>query len=495
MPEPRRDTRLDRYLDLYAQRTKGLKASAVRSLFAVANRPEVVSLAGGMPNIGGLPLDMVADAAGDLIRQRGPEVLQYGGAQGEPRLREQICQVMALEGVQAEPDDVVVSCGSQQALDLITRTFIEPGDVVLAEAPSYVGALNTFQSYQAQVVHVAMDQDGLQPEALRQAALGCRAAGRRVKFCYTIPNFNNPTGLTQSLERRRQILEVAAEVDLLLIEDNPYGLLTLDHEPWPALRAFDHERVVYLGSFSKTFAPGLRVGWAVAPHPIKDKLVLAQEAATLCPPVFSQHVVSAYLSEWDWRGQVDRFRQEYRARRAAMLQGLEDHMPEGTTWTKPGGGFFVWVTLPEGLDSQSLLATAVTNRVAYVPGTGFYADGLGSRNMRLSYCFPPPQQIYEGTRRLGEVLAEAIDLAQTFGLMAAPGQPERSDRSDQPDQSDQTEISVQPDRPAQPVHPEQLERFTHPAAPAPSDGAEPASPTGPTPGAPPEPTPLSIRSE
>jgi DNA-binding transcriptional MocR family regulator len=430
LPEHRRETRLDHYFDFYANRTKGLKASAVRSLFAVASRPEVVSLAGGMPNISGLPLDVVADGVAELIRTRGPEVLQYSSAQGEEPLREQICEVMALESIVAHPDDVVISCGSQQALDLITRTFIEPGDVILAEGPSYVGALSTFQSYEAKVVHVAMDEHGLIPDALRQATLACRAAGRTVKFVYTIPNFNNPTGLRQPIERRQELLGVAAEVDLLLVEDNPYGLLCLDDGPLPALRSLETDRVIYLGSFSKTFAPGFRIGWAVAPPAVKDKLVLAQESATLCPPVFSQFAISHYLSTWDWRLQIERFRAMYRERRAALLDGLDEHMPQGTTWTHPSGGFFVWLTLPEGLDSQSLLAQAVTNRVAYVPGTGFYADGLGSRNIRLSFCFPPPEEIYEGTRRLGEVLTQAIDIAHTFGLTASASDADADSDSD-----------------------------------------------------------------
>ena len=424
-PQSRRETRLDPYHDLYAERTKGLKASAVRSLFAVANRPEVVSLAGGMPNISGLPLDFVADMTARLIRERGPQAMQYSGAQGEDDLRARICEVMAVEQIQANPDDVIVSCGSQQALDLVTRTFIEPGDVILAEAPSYVGALNTFQAYQAEVVHVATDDEGLIPEALRQATLAVRAAGRTVKFCYTIPNFSNPSGVTQSLARRQAILDVARQVDLLLVEDNPYGLLCLDHDPLPALRAFEQERVVYLGSFSKTFAPGFRVGWALAPHAVKEKLILAQEAATLCPPVFSQFLIAEYLANWDWLAQIESFRAMYRDRRAALLDGLTEHMPAGLTWTKPSGGFFVWVTLPEGLDSQAMLAQAVTHRVAYVPGTGFYADGLGTRNMRLSFCFPPPERIFEGTRRLGEVVDDALSLARTFGLLALP-KPEES---------------------------------------------------------------------
>jgi len=417
LPEKRVETRLDPYVDAYAERTRGLKASAVRALFAVANRPEVVSLAGGMPNITDLPLDVVGGALDQLVRTRGPQAMNYGGAQGEERIREQICEVMSLEGVEASPDDLCISCGSQQGLDLVTRTFVDPGDVILAEAPSYVGALGTFASYQAKVVHVAMDEDGLIPEAVRAAMVSARAAGRAVKFLYTIPNFNNPSGILMSVERRRQLLAVAEEMDLLIVEDNPYGLLGIDVPPQPALRSLNSERVVYLGSFSKTFAPGFRVGWVLAPNPVLKKLVLAQESATLCPPVFSQFAISEYLATWDWRHQIELFRDMYRLRRDAMLRGLDDHMPAGMTWTHPKGGFFVWATLPEGFDSDQLSARATSHRVAYVPGTAFFADGLGSRNMRLSFCFPTPEAIYEGTRRLGEALREEIELRSTFGLV------------------------------------------------------------------------------
>jgi len=418
LPEPsRRDTRLDTYVDAYAERTHGLTVSAVRALFAVANRPEVVSLAGGMPNIADLPREALGEAVATLIRDRGIQAMQYGSGQGELFMREKITEVMAEESIHAHPDDVVVSCGSQQALDLVTRVFCDPGDIVLAEAPSYVGALGTFASYQCEVVHVAMDDHGIVTSALVQAIVSLRAAGRKVKFLYTIPNFQNPTGVTQSLERRRELVAVAREYDLLVVEDNPYGLLTLDDAPLPAIRSLDAENVVYLGSFSKTFAPGFRVGWALAPHAVREKLVLAQEAATLAPPVFSQYVVSTYLEQFDWRAQIETYRAMYRERRDAMFAGLTENMPEGTTWTHPRGGFFVWVTLPEGLDSQAMLPRAVSARVAYVPGSAFYADGFGTRNMRVSYCFPTPERIIEGTRRLGEVIEGELDMIRTFGIL------------------------------------------------------------------------------
>lgn len=425
----RRDTRLDAYLDRYAARTHGMTASAIRALFSLANRPEVVSLAGGMPNIADLPLDVVGASLAELVVHHGTVAMQYGSGQGEPMLREQMCEIMGLEGIEAHADDITVTVGSQQGLDLVCRIFCDPGDVVLCEAPSYVGALGVFRSYQCEVVHVAMDEDGLDPVALTEAATAVKATGRRLKFLYTVPSFHNPAGVSQTPERRQLILQAAREADLLVIEDNPYGLLGFDGEPVPPIRSLDADRVIYLGSFSKTFAPGFRIGWVLAPHAVREKLVLAQESATLCPPVFSQFAISAYLMNHDWKGQIKSFTEMYRQRRDAMLSGLHDHMPAGTSWTNPAGGFFVWLTLPPGLDSQAMLPRAVGARVAYVPGTAFYADGFGSRYLRLSYCFPTAERIREGTRRLGEVLALEASLQETFGTGQRPG-PELSGPGD-----------------------------------------------------------------
>ncbi|WP_253880363.1 aminotransferase-like domain-containing protein [Actinomadura rupiterrae] len=390
-------------------------ASEIRALFAVASRPEVVSLAGGMPYVSALPLDEFGGMVGDLIARNGAEVLQYASAQGDPGLREQICDVMALEGVQACADDVIVTVGAQQALDLVTRIFVNPGDVVLAEGPSYVGALGTFASYQADVVHVAMDEDGLVPDALEETLARLRREGRTVKFLYTVPTFQNPAGVTLSAPRRARLLELAAEYDILIIEDNPYGLLGFDGEPMRALRADDSDRVVYLGTFSKTIASGLRVGWALAPHAVRAKLVLAAESAVLCHSSFSQLAVREYLATQPWREQIKEFRQLYRERRDAMLDALDAHMPEGCTWTRPGGGFFVWLTLPEGLDAKAMAPRAIAERVAYVPGTGFYADGNGRRDMRISYCYPEPDRIREGVRRLAGVIENELHTRDTFG--------------------------------------------------------------------------------
>ncbi len=415
MTANRRDTRLDPFIDVYAERTKALKVSAVRALFAVANRPEIVSLAGGMPNIADLPLGDIAQHIAAMIADQGIQVMQYGSGQGELRIREQITEVMAEEGSVADPDDIVVTAGSQQGLDLVTRTFCDPGDVVLAESPSYVGALGTFHSYQVEVVHVACDQHGLDPQALRETMGRLRAEGRKIKFLYTIPNYNNPAGVTQPLQRRIEILEACASSGVLVVEDNPYGLLCLDGSPIPAMRSMT-ANVIYLGSFSKTFAPGFRVGWVCAPHPVREKLVLAQESATLCPPVFSQFAVSNYLDNNDWRRQITVFRDMYRQRRDAMLHALDREMPQGCSWTRPGGGFFVWVTLPEGVDASAMLPRGVNARVAFVPGTAFFADGQGARNVRLSFCFPTPQRITTGVERFAAVVRSELELLEMFGL-------------------------------------------------------------------------------
>ncbi|RIQ21844.1 PLP-dependent aminotransferase family protein [Jiangella rhizosphaerae] len=400
-----------------------MTASEVRSLFAVASRPEVVSLAGGMPNISGLPLDVVGSLVNDLVAKRGMTALQYGSGQGDPTLREHICDVMRPVGIVAHPDDVTVTVGSQQALDLVTRIFIDPGDVILAEAPSYVGALGTFRSYQASVVHVEMDDHGLVPERLSAAIEAVRAAGKPIKFLYTIPSYHNPAGVSMTAARRAEVLEICRRADVLIIEDDPYGLLGFDGEVPRAIRADDAEQVIYLGSFSKTFAPGLRVGWALAPHAVREKLVLAAENSVLCPPAFSQLTVSEYLANHDWMAQVKDFRETYRERRDAMLEALDDLMPAGAHWTRPTGGFYVWLTLPEGIDAKAMLPRAVTSRVAYVPGTAFFADGFGSRSMRLSYCYPTPERIREGVRRLAQVIEQEMELRATFGAWGAAQRP------------------------------------------------------------------------
>jgi 2-aminoadipate transaminase len=425
-------SRLDPHHDRYAERAQNMTASEIRALFAVASRPEVVSLAGGMPYLRALPLDDIARLVERVVAEQGTEALQYGSGQGDPLLREQICTVMSRVGIAAHPDEVVVTSGSQQALDLVTRIFVDPGDVVLAEAPSYVGALGTFRSYQAEVRHVAMDEDGLVPAALTEALATLSAEGRRAKMLYTVPSFHNPAGVTATPQRRAEVLRICRDAGLLVLEDDPYGLLGFDGAPPRAIRADDPEgeTVVYLGSFSKTFAPGLRVGWALAPHAVRDKLVLASEATQLCPSSFTQLTVSAYLRTQPWEEQVKVYREVYRERRDALLEALDDLMPTGSTWTHPHGGFYVWLTLPPGIDAARMLPLAISERVAYVPGSAFYAGPAladeARRSLRLSYCYPEPDRIREGVRRLASVVERELDLRATFGQTDPSARPAAS---------------------------------------------------------------------
>jgi len=393
----------------FAHRAAQMKPSEIRSLFAVASRPEIVSLAGGMPNLSALPMEMMASVVGKLISDNGAEALQYGSGQGHPRLREQICEMMALEGIRAHPDDVIVTTGSQQALDLISRIFIDPNDVVLVEAPSYVGALGTFRQYEAQVVHVAMDDHGLIPDALREAIATTRAGGHKIKFLYLIPNYQNPAGVLLPADRRTEILDICREEKIFVVEDNPYGLLGFDKPSPNAMRAEDSENVIYLGSFSKTIAPGFRVGWALVPQSLKEKLVIASESSILCPSNFTQLAISSYLADQPWRDQIASFAKLYKVRRDAALEAIEKYFPKGATWTRPEGGFYIWVTLPPEIDTNALVPKAIVAKVAYVPGTAFYADGFGSWSMRLSYCHPTPERIKEGIKALGGVIKNEMD--------------------------------------------------------------------------------------
>ncbi|MEY2673097.1 MAG: hypothetical protein RLZZ508_974 [Actinomycetota bacterium] len=413
-------SRLDPWISRYAARASSMTASEIRSLFAVASRPEVVSLAGGMPYVQALDLDQMADNFAKMIRERGATALQYGSGQGDPFLREQILEVMAEVGISANADDIVVTTGSQMALDLVVRVFCDPGDVVLVESPSYVGALGVFRAYECEVVHVPMDEVGLDPVALEEIVQRLTKEGKKIKLLYTIPSYHNPAGLTQTPERRQQVLDVARRHQLAVLEDDPYGLLGFDGKVPRAMRADESNQVLYLGSFSKTIASGLRVGWVLAPHGVREKLVLAAESAVLCPSNFAQLAVSDYLQNQPWRDQISVFRETYKQRRDALLDTMKLLMPAGTKWTVPTGGFYSWVTLPEGIDSRAMLPRAVTSLVAYVPGTGFYVDGQGKGELRLSYCYPTPERIVEGVRRLAGVVEQELDLLATFGPDAMP---------------------------------------------------------------------------
>lgn len=402
----------DPYIERYAARVRGMSASEIRALFAVASRPEVVSLAGGMPYIAALDFEALEEIVQQVVRTHGHVALQYGTGQGREELRECLVRVMAAEGVPGHPDDLVVTVGGQQGLELVTKVFVDPGDVVLAEGPTYVGGLGAFSSHQAEVRHVSMDGEGLDPAALEDALQRLESEERRCVFLYTVPNHQNPAGVSLSVQRREQVADLAQRHDFVIVEDNPYGLLDFEGRTWPSLRELVPDRVVYVGTTSKTFAPGTRTGWVAAPRPVRDKLVLLREAADLCPSALTQMIVERWLDEYPWEEQIKRFREVYRERAEVMLGAIREEFPAECRWTVPSGGFYVWVSTPRGVDTSALLAKAVQHRVAYVPGRGFYADGQGGDQMRLSYSYPPPERIREGILRLGELLHEEVELVR-----------------------------------------------------------------------------------
>lgn len=395
---------------LFSARAANIRQSAVRDVFDVSMRPGLVSLAGGNPYLQSLPLERLGATAAQLITEHGLEALQYGSGQGTAELRRQICEVMADEGiVDAVPENVVVTVGSQSAQDVATKIFCNPGDVVLVEDPTYVGALNTFEAYQVDTQTVTMDEKGLIPEELERRIAELHSAGKAIKLLYTIPSFNNPSGITLAPERRQRIADICKASQILILEDNPYGLLRFDDEVRRPLRADNPDDVIYTGSFSKIFGPGLRIGWALVPAHLQRKFYLASEAAILCPPTLNQMLLSAYLRDYDWRGQIDTYRALYRERCTVLLAALEQYMPASITWTRPAGGFFVWVTLPEHVDTYPLLQQAIAAGVVFIPGAAFTPSDGPSNTLRLAFSAVSSENSTEGVRRLAPVLTAAID--------------------------------------------------------------------------------------
>ena len=398
-------TRRPDHTSLFAHRSEEFRPSPVRAVFEIAMRPGIISLAGGNPDMSVLPHDVVAAMTARILTERGPEVLQYGSGAGIERLPGLVVDLMRLQGAETTPDTIQITAGSQAGLDLVTKLFCDPGDVVVAEGPTYVGALGVFGSYEVEVAHVDVDDDGLDPEAVAERIDGLRAAGRSVKFVYTVPNFSNPTGVTTTEERRRRLVEVCAERGVLILEDDPYALLGFDRDHrLPSLYSLDPGTVIHLGSFSKIFSPGLRVGWIAAVPAVRARLQIAAEAVTIHPSVLGQELAAEYVGSEHWRPALDRAVERYRSRCAAMMDALEQFMPEGVRWTRPAGGFFTWLDLDPALDHGDLLGRDIGHGVVMVPGGACYADGRASTSLRLAYSAASEEDVTEGVRRVGEML-------------------------------------------------------------------------------------------
>ncbi len=420
---------LERYAGLFAERTGVMRSSAMRDLMAITARPEVISLAGGLPDTSTFPPRSFAAQMTRIAQHSAAEALQYGPTEGFEETKDCILQVMGAEGMAPEAEDVIVTTGGQQAIDLVCKTLLDPGDVVICEAPTYPGAVPVFCSYQADVVQIECDRDGMRVGELESLLEQLRGAGRRPKFVYTVPTFQNPAGVTLSLERRRRLVDLARAHELLVVEDNPYGLLRFGGEPLPPLYQLDGgDFVIYVGTFSKILSPGIRLGWAVAPPPVMEKIVLGKQAADLCTSTLTQYFVREYFAEGRWQAYIDELVELYRGRRDTMLAALAEHFPAEASWTEPEGGLFIWATLPSYIDTGDLLAKALRDDVAFVPGQAAYVDGRGGSSMRLNFSGVTEAEIREGVRRIGRVIAEQVELYRTLTgehelPPAEPGEP------------------------------------------------------------------------
>jgi 2-aminoadipate transaminase len=408
--------------DRYAERTREMRCSAIRELLKLTQQPDVISLAGGLPAPELFPVEELQKACQWVLKEQGSKALQYSTTEGYLPLRRFLMDKMARYGIVANEENILITHGSQQALDLIGKIFLDPGDLVMLEAPSYLGGIQAWRAYRARFASVPIDEDGIRIDLLEKALTKMRP-----KLLYILPNFHNPAGVTLSQERREALVALSDELGLPIIEDDPYGELRYEGEHIPPLVVLDAQRlealgkadaggylkgdVVYMSTFSKTLAPGLRLGWVVAPVEVVGRLVQAKQGVDLHTNSFIQMVAYELCKDGFLEGHVRYLRAAYRERRDAMLTAMEKYFPEEVTWTRPQGGLFLWATLPEGVDTEELLVEAVKEKVAFVPGTAFFANGDGHNTMRLNFSNARPEMIEEGIRRLGRVIAKRLELA------------------------------------------------------------------------------------
>jgi 2-aminoadipate transaminase len=450
---------IQRYAALFAQRTKVMRSSAMRDLMALTEREDVISLAGGLPDTSTFPADSYAALMSTVAADSCARALQYGPTEGFARVKDCIARVMAAEGMEVDTDELLVTSGGQQVIDLVCKTLVDPGDVVVAEAPTYPGAIPTFSSYQADVVQVGMDRDGMRIDELEQTLDELERSGRRPKFIYTVPNFHNPAGVTMSLERRRELVRIAGERELIVLEDNPYGLLRYEGESLPSLHSLDDEFVIYASTFSKILSPGVRLGWAAAPAPILAKMQIGKQGSDLCSSSISQYFVTAYFEAGPWDDYVRSLLEIYRRRRDVMLDALAEHFPREAEWTHPQGGLFIWATMPDYIDTTDLLARALREHVAFVPGRAAFVDGRGGSAMRLNFSGVDEDAIREGIRRIGEVVREQVAMYGTL-TGARPARPAQS-ASDASRQEGPAGVGGEDDGAGAPGAPAELAKILH----------------------------------
>jgi 2-aminoadipate transaminase len=388
-----------------------LRRSEIRELLKLTRDPETISFAGGLPDPAIFPYEAVDAAAQRIIKERGNLALQYSPTEGEPFLKEQLALFMARQGDAASQENILVVSSSQQGLDLIAKIFIDPGDPIIIERPSYLGTLQAFRAFGADFNGVEMDYDGVKPDCLEKSILRILENGKKPKFIYLIPDFQNPSGITLSLDRRYEVLEIASKYNLLIIEDSPYRELRFRGEIFPSLYSLDKEgRVLLMKTFSKIFCPGFRVGWMAGPPQVIDKLVIAKQGTDLCTSAYVSILAAYLLRDGYIEKQIAVSKKLYARKAEVMLAALEKCMPviDGLSWSRPDGGMFLWLTLPEYMDTTDMIKDAIELKVAYVIGSGFYYDGSGRSTMRLNYSFPAEDKIWDGIERLSRLVKKRI---------------------------------------------------------------------------------------
>jgi 2-aminoadipate transaminase len=388
-----------------------LRRSEIRELLKLTRTPDTISFGGGLPDPKIFPYKAVEEASIRAIREQGNLALQYSPTEGEPFFKEQIVDYCRRHGETVKAEDVLVVSSSQQALDLLGKILIDPGDPIVVERPCYVGAIQAFRAFGADFHGVQMDQDGMVPEDLERTVAELVRKGRKPKFVCVIPDFQNPSGINLSVERRREVLQIASKYDLLVVEDSPYRELRYEGELLPSLYSLDREqRVVQLKTFSKIFTPGFRIGWIVAPPAVTDRLVMAKQGTDLCTSAYISLVAAYLMKDGFLEQQIEISKKLYAKKARAMLDALERYMPklDGLWWSKPEGGMFLWLHLPEYMDTVEMITEAIELKVAYVVGTGFYSDGSGRNEMRLNFSYPSEEQIAQGIERISRLVAKRV---------------------------------------------------------------------------------------
>ena len=395
--------------EFYSILASRMEGSAIREILKLVQNPEVISLAGGMPDPATFPVEDIKQITQKVLSKNSDRALQYSSTEGLPELRKCILDHLAKDGNNGALENIIISSGSQQGLDLLGKVFLNPGDIAIVELPSYLAALNAFHSYGGELVGIPMDSEGMQMDILEEKLTQLKNEGRKVKFIYTISNFQNPAGVTMSLTRRKKIIEIAQKFNVFIAEDNPYEKLRFEGETIPSIYSLENNGfVISLGTFSKILCPGLRLAWVLGNKEIIRKMTILKQAIDLCTSILSQLIAYEYCASGKLEKNIKSNIQIYKKKRNAMLNALEKHFPKETTWTKPQGGFFVVATLPDYIDTGEMFKEAIEEKVAYVPGGPFFADGKGKNTMRLSFCYPSEEDIDEGIKRLGKVIKKRI---------------------------------------------------------------------------------------